>query len=80
MSWLAQCGDRLMPRIDEFFRPWFDAYGRISPLHLSNFSEAKHGAVKSSIPAALEEREPWPCSPPTAVRSGKHHLTIVRAG
>jgi hypothetical protein len=75
MSWLAQCGDRLMPRIHEFFLLWFDAYGRISPLPLSSFSEAEQGEA-NPLSAALQERDPYPR--PTAVRSGRH-LTIVGA-
>jgi hypothetical protein len=75
MSWLAQCVDRLMPRIQGFFLLWFDAYGRISPLPLSNFSEAEQGEAK---PPATALRERDPCPRPTAVRFGRH-LTIVGA-
>ena len=78
MSWLARCGDWLIFRFHEFFLLWFEAYARISPIPLSNFSENEHEEVKPS-PSRLEEKDTYPYPRPAAVRSGGH-LTIVRAG
>jgi hypothetical protein len=62
-----------MRKFHKFFLLWFEAYGRISPLPLSNFSEAEEGEAKPPS-VALQERGPYPH--PTTVRSGRH-LTIV---
>ena len=72
MSWLVQCGDRLVPRIREFLLLWLDAYGRVAPL--PNFFGTEHEQVEASC-LSLKERIPGPG--PAHVRSGRH-LTIVR--
>jgi hypothetical protein len=78
MSWLARCRDQLVFRIHEFFLLWFEAYGRISPLPLSNFPQTEHEEVKLSPPRLVDE-DTYPYPRPAVVRSGRH-LTIVRAG
>jgi hypothetical protein len=55
MSWLARCRDQLVSRIHEFFLLWFEAYGRISPLPLSNFPENEHEEVRLSPPRLVDE-------------------------
>jgi hypothetical protein len=55
MSWLARCSDQLVSRIHEFFLLWFEAYGRISPLPLSNFPETEHEEVRLSPPRLVDE-------------------------
>jgi hypothetical protein len=55
MSWLARCRDQLVSRIHEFFLLWFEAYGRISPLPLSNFPETEHEEVRLSPPRLVDE-------------------------
>jgi hypothetical protein len=55
MSWLARCSDQLVSRIHEFFLLRFEAYGRISPLPLSNFPKTEHEEVRLSPPRLVDE-------------------------
>jgi hypothetical protein len=71
MSWLMQYGDRLAPRIREFFLLWLEGYGPVSPL--PNFSGTEHKQVQASC-LSLEEQIPDPGA--VRLRSGRH-LTLV---